>query len=140
MESGDSAIHPVIASLERAADRVGDLTSLVYARLFAEQPETQGLFWRDKSGQIRGEMLAKVFETILDFVGERQFAEHLIRASLVVHTEYAVPENLFGTFFGVVMRTVRQVLGETWDSDTDAAWGCLLADLDSVVAAAKVAA
>jgi len=39
-----------------------------------------------------------------------------------------------------VMRTVRQVLGETWDSDTDAAWGCLLADLDSVVAAAKVAA
>jgi len=140
MESGDSAIHPVVASLERAADRAGDLTSLVYARLFAEQPEMEGLFWRDKSGQIRGEMLAKVFETILDFVGERQFAEHLIRASLVVHAEYAVPENLFGTFFGVVMRTVREVLGDTWDSDTDAAWGRLLADLDSVVAAAKLAA
>jgi len=140
MVSGHSAIHPVVASLELAAELGGDLTPLVYARLFAEQPETEGLFWRDKSDQIRGEMLAKVFETILDFVGERQFAEHLIRASLVVHTEYGVAEDVFPTFFGVVMRTARQVLGEAWDSDIDAAWGRMLTDLDRVVAAAKLAA
>jgi len=139
MGPGDST-NPVVASLELAAERAGDLTALVYARLFAEQPETEALFWRDTTGQIRGEMLAKVFETILDFVGDRQFAEHLIQTSLVVHTEYAVPDGVFGTFFGIVMRTVREVLGEAWNSDIDAAWAVLLTDLDRVVAAAKVAA
>jgi hemoglobin-like flavoprotein len=140
MESRDRDIHPVVASLELAAERASDLTPLVYARLFAEQPETEVLFWRDKNGQIRGEMLAKVFETILDFVGERQFAEHLIQTSLVVHTEYGVAEDVFPTFFGVVMRTVREVLGTNWSSDIDAAWRALLADLDRVVASAKLAA
>ncbi|MDT9694089.1 hypothetical protein Q5762_38330, partial [Streptomyces sp. P9(2023)] len=72
------------ASLEEAAERAGDLTPLVYARLFAEQPQMEALFWRDRTGQIRGEMLARVFEAILDFVGERLYAEHLIQTSVVV--------------------------------------------------------
>ena len=67
MASGDSAL--VVASLELAAERAGDLTPLVYTRLFAEQPQMEALFWRDKTGQIKGEMLARVFEAILDFVG-----------------------------------------------------------------------
>jgi hemoglobin-like flavoprotein len=127
-------------SLECAGESAGDLTPLVYARLFAEQPEMEPLFWRDKNGQIRGEMLAKVFETILDFVSEQQFAPHLIQTSMIVHTEYAVPENVFATFFGVLMRTLREVLGEAWTPEIDTAWRRMLADLDRVVASARVAA
>lgn len=128
---------PIERSLELAAEKAGDLTPLVYARLFAEQPDMEALFWRDKSGQIRGEMLAKVFETILDFIGPQHFAVHLIQTSLTVHTEYTVPENIFGTFFGVVMRTVRDVLGDGWTADMEAAWQRLLADLDVCVRQAR---
>jgi hemoglobin-like flavoprotein len=108
-------------SLELAAERCTDLTPLVYARLFAAEPQMEALFWRDTSGKIKGEMLARVFEAILDFVAERQYADHLIEASVLVHTEYDVPPTVFGTFFGVVAATLRDVLGTDWTDGTDAA-------------------
>jgi len=134
MESGDST-NGVVASLELAAERAGDLTPLVYERLFAEQPEMEALFWRDKTGQIKGEMLARVFEAILDFVGERLYAEHLIQTSVVIHTEYGVPPDIFRTFFGVVGATVCEVLDEQWTPQMSAAWDSLLSDLDAYVRA-----
>jgi hemoglobin-like flavoprotein len=127
-------------SLELAAERCADLTPLVYARLFAGHPEMAALFWRDASGKIKGEMLARVFEAILDFIAERQYADHLIRASVLVHTEYDVPPHAFGTFFGVVAATVRDVLGADWTAQMDAAWRQVLADLDTCVGAAKLPA
>lgn len=135
MESGANATNLVVTSLELAAESAGDLTPLVYARLFHEQPQMEALFWRDRTGQIRGEMLARVFEAILDFVGERLYAEHLIRTSVVIHTEYGVPPDIFRTFFGVVAATVRDVLGEQWTPQIGAAWDRLLCDLDAYVQA-----
>ena len=73
----------IVESLELAAERCEDLTPLVYARLFREQPEMEALFWRDSNGQIKGEMLARVIEAILDFVGERLYASRLIQCEVV---------------------------------------------------------
>jgi len=44
----------VEASLGAAAARAGDLTPLVYDRLFAAFPATRAEFWRDTRGAIRG--------------------------------------------------------------------------------------
>ena len=46
-----------------------------------------------------GEMLAKVFEAILDFIGERRYAARLIQCEVVTHEGYDVPREIFGTFF-----------------------------------------
>ena len=123
----------VIESLELAAERCADLTGPVYARLFAEQPQMEALFWRDTSGAIKGEMLARVIEAILDFVGDRAYAHHLIQCEVVTHAGYDVPNDVFATFFGVVAATLREVLGEAWSPDIDVAWSQLLADLDYYV-------
>jgi hemoglobin-like flavoprotein len=120
-------------SLELAAERTGDLTPLVYERLFCEQPEMQALFWRDTNGAIKGEMLTRVFEAILDFIGERLYAHHLIQCEVVTHAGYDVPPNVFCTFFPVVAASLRQVLGDDWSPDIDAAWTQLLAELDFYV-------
>jgi hemoglobin-like flavoprotein len=125
------------ASLEHAAERAGDLTPLVYARLFAERPDVEPLFWRDKNGSIRGEMLAKVFEIVLDFVGERRFAQHLVRTSALIHTEYDVPDDLFRTFFTTVAATVRDVTGDAWTPATASAWERMLEELDDCVSGAN---
>src|SRR6185437_8245905 len=63
------------ASIELAAERGGDLTPQVYQRLFREQPEMEPLFWRDRNGTIKGEMLARVFEALFDFIGDRRYAD-----------------------------------------------------------------
>ena len=123
----------VTLSFELAAERCADLTPLVYARLFAQQPEMEIQFWRDTNGAIRGEMLARVIEAILDFVDERAYADHLIQCEVVTHAGYDVPPEVFATFFGVVAETMREVLGDVWSDEIDAAWKSLLADLDFYV-------
>lgn len=122
------------ASLQLAAERGGDLAGAVYARLFARQPQMQALFWRDANGAIKGEMLAKVFEAILDFIGPRSYAHNLIETEVVTHEGYDVPRAVFATFFGVVREVVAETCGAGWTGAMDAAWTRMLADLDHFVA------
>ena len=118
-------------SLALAAERGGDLTPLVYARLFAAQPQLERLFWRDRDGKIKGEMLAHALGAILDFVGERHYADHLIASSAQIHTEYDVPPDVFRTFFPVVAATIAELLGAAWTAETAAAWARLLVQIDA---------
>jgi len=123
----------ITQSFELAAERCDDLTPLVYERLFREQPQMQPHFWRDTNGLIKGEMLARVIEAILDFIDERKYAHHLIQCEVMTHAGYDVPPEVFATFFGVVAATLRELLGEAWTAPVDAAWTELLADLDFYV-------
>jgi hemoglobin-like flavoprotein len=123
----------IIESLELAAERCEDLTPFVYQRLFREHPEMEPHFWRDKNGAIKGEMLARVIEAILDFIGDRAYAHRLIQCEVVTHAGYDVPPDVFATFFGTVCDTLEEIVGEAWRPDIDAAWRELLADLDYYV-------
>ncbi len=124
----------VEASLELAAERGGDLAPRVYARLFERQPDMLALFWRDSNHSIKGEMLAKVFEAILDFIGPRTYAHHLIETEVITHEGYDVPRNVFATFFGIVAEVVRETCAGDWTPAMDGAWKRTLADLDHYVA------
>ena len=115
------------ASLELAAERCEDLTPLVYERLFREHPEMEALFWRDTNHAVKGEMLSRVFEAILDFVGERKYA------STMTHEGYDVPPDVFRMFFATVAATLKALLAKDWTADMDQAWVKLLADLDYYV-------
>jgi hemoglobin-like flavoprotein len=120
-------------SLEIAGERAGDLTPTVYARLFERQPEMKALFFRDTSGIIQGEMLMRVFEAILDFIGSRRYADHLIQTEVVTHAGYDVPPNVFATFFGLVAEVVEEACGPAWTPAMADAWRRTLVDLDEYV-------
>jgi hemoglobin-like flavoprotein len=134
MRTDPADAQAIEQSLEVAGERAGDLTPLVYAVLFDRQPEMQVLFWRDTNGAIKGEMLMRVFEAILDFIGERKYADHLITTEVVTHAGYDVPPAVFATFFGVVAEVVEQACGPDWSPAMAAAWRRILADLDAYVA------
>lgn len=121
------------ASLELLAERRDDPTPRVYARLFEAHPQMEPHFWRDTNGAIRGEMLARTFEAILDFVGERRYADHMIGTEMVTHEGYEVPREVFATFFAVVRDTVRDVLGPDWTPGFADAWDDLLAEIGRFV-------
>jgi hemoglobin-like flavoprotein len=121
-------------SLELAAERQGDLTPGVYAVLFQRQPDMETLFSRDEKNLIKGEMLMRVFEAILDFVGERRYADHLVRAEVITHEGYEVPREVFATFFGVVEEVVREACGSEWTEEMTTAWRRLLEDVSHFVA------
>ena len=115
------------------SERCPDLTPLVYARLFAEHPGMEALFWRDTSDAIKGEMLAKVFEIILDFIGDNLYAAHMIQCEVITHSGYDVPPDIFRIFFNIVAATIREQLGGAWSAEFAMAWTKLLADLDYFV-------
>ena len=125
--------NPIATSLELVSRRCPDLTPFVYARLFAEHPEMKALFWRDTTNAIKGEMLAKVFEIILDFVGDNLFASNMIQCEVVTHSGYDVPPDVFGVFFSIVRKTLREQLGADWTPEFEEAWSELLAELDFFV-------
>lgn len=118
------------ASLELLAERCEDPTPLVYERLFELQPHMKPYFWRDTNGAIKGEMLSRTFAAILDFVGERRYADHMIGTEMVTHEGYDVPREVFITFFTVIRDTVRTVLAEAWTPQIAEAWTAMLADVD----------
>lgn len=124
----------VALSLERAAERAGDLTAAVYARLFAVHPETEALFVLDRDGQVRGAMLAHVFETIFDFIGERRYAHRFVGAEIVTHNGYGVAPDAFAAFFPLLRDEVRAACGSDWTLGMDGAWERLLAGLSRYVA------
>ena len=121
-------------SLALVAERHGDPGPQIYARLFAAFPETEALFVRDTTGAIRGEMLAVTFQCLLDVTGSGAYAANLIRAERVNHEGVGVPPAAFAQFFPIVMETCRDLLGEAWTPQMDAAWADLLVELDAVIA------
>lgn len=121
MATSDAAL--VTRSFEIAAERCADLTPLVYARLFADHPDMERLFWRDReSHAVRGEMLARVIEAVLDFVGERAYSRALIQCEVITHEGYDVPRDVFVTFFATLAATLRGLLGDAWSGEIDDAW------------------
>lgn len=120
-------------SLAEVAERHGDPTQAVYDRLFAQSPEMAELFVNDKTGAARGEMLSVVFETLLDFAGSVSYGANMIRAEIVNHENLGVPPVVFATFFGTVMETVRELLGDAWTPQIQAAWDRMLANLNEII-------
>jgi hemoglobin-like flavoprotein len=130
--------HPADAeaierSLEIAGERGGDLTPVIYGRLFERQPEMRALFWRDATDAVKGEMLMRVFEAILDFIRARRYADHLIQTEVVTHAGYDVPPEVFATFFGLVAEVVEEVCGADWTPAMAQAWRRTLVELDHFV-------
>ena len=120
-------------SFEIASGRCEDLTPLVYRRLHDEYPETRTMFRTEGSDLVKGSMLALTIDAILDFAGPRHGHFRLIECEISSHDAYGTPRDLFIAFFGIIARTLRDVLGDDWTSEIDAAWQNLTGEIEKHV-------
>lgn len=128
--------HDLIAwSLEQLAERHGDPTAAVYARLFARRPELEHLFVLDRQGLVRGAMLATVFDALLDMAGPRQYGFNLAAAERATHEAIGVPQADYLHFFTIVAEIARESVGEAWTAEVDAAWRRVLGEIETQVGA-----
>jgi hemoglobin-like flavoprotein len=131
---GEGPAAPFLRSLERVAELCPDPAPLVYARLFAASPDLEPLFVRDRSFQVRGQMLAVALETLLDLAGPRLYAAGMLQSERTNHDGLGVPSERFDSFFLIVMATFRDVLGPEWTPDIEAAWQALTAEAQALLA------
>jgi hemoglobin-like flavoprotein len=116
-------------SLERVAERHGDPAAFIYARLFAARPELERLFLMDRSGAVRGNMLAVAFDALLDVAGPNDWGLNLILAERTNHDGLNVPPTEFLFFLGVMRDCVRDLAGADWTPDAEAAWAGVLTEI-----------
>ncbi len=113
----------VVETLERVADRCGgDPTPFVFARLFAENPAAEALFVRDAAGLVRGQMMQVTIESLLDFLGSREYGANLIRIERINHEGLGVDPALFDSFYPTVHAAFRAILAEEWTDAMETAW------------------
>jgi hemoglobin-like flavoprotein len=116
-------------SLELAGERSPDITPLVYEKLFARHPEMEALFIRDRNGAVRGEMLARLIEAILDFLDGDSYATNFLKCEIVTHEGYGVPPDVFPKFIEALVTTVQELSGEAWTPVTEESWTALLREI-----------
>jgi hypothetical protein len=92
------------------------------------------MFRTQGSELVKGSMLALTIETILDFSGERRGKFRMIECEVSSHDAYGTPRELFFAFFGVIAATLRELLGDNWTAEIDAAWSDMLAEIKGIVA------
>jgi hemoglobin-like flavoprotein len=116
-------------TLERVAARVGDPMPLVFERLFAEMPEIEALFVRDKGGLVRGQMFQVTMESLLDFLGDRSYGGNLIQIERVNHQGLGVEPEMFDQFYLTVMATFKAILGDDWSAEMETVWTRVIGEL-----------
>jgi len=134
-----SKSNPIERSFEIAAERCEDNTPLVYRRMHREHPETLIMFRTEGSEPVKGSMLALTIDAILDFAGPRTGHFRLIECEISSHDAYGTPRDLFIAFFGIIARTLQEILGDDWSSEIDTAWRNLLGEIEALVAQAAPA-
>ncbi|HWX59877.1 MAG TPA: globin [Bradyrhizobium sp.] len=125
--------NPIQRSFELAAEHCEDLTPLVYRRLFRAHPETEPMFARDTGGHIKGSMLAFAIDAILDLAGSRRGTFRMIACEVESHDAYGTSRELFFAFFGVIVETLRELLGTDWSTEYDEAWRTLVNEIEAVI-------
>jgi hemoglobin-like flavoprotein len=125
--SDDNAV--ITETLERVAELVGDPTPVVFERLFAEIPEVEALFVRDKGGLVRGQMFQVTMESLLDFVGDRSYGANLIQIERINHQGLGVEPEMFDRFYLTVMATFKDVLGADWTREMETVWTRVVGEL-----------
>jgi hemoglobin-like flavoprotein len=124
--------RPLAWSLERVSETHGDPAAAIYARFFEQNPSLGPLFVLDHTGAIRGNMLAHVFNALMDMEGPREYGLQFFRAERVTHDGgLGVTPADYQSFLVVVRDTVRDMLGPEWTPAVEAAWREALAEIEA---------
>lgn len=112
----------IVDSLERAGQLCEDLTPRVYARLFAEHPELAAMFRQEAHDNVKGEMLARALEAILDCATDDVYGANLVEGEAANHEGYCVSREVFVRFFAAIAGSLRDLLGAQWTPAMEQAW------------------
>ena len=127
------------ASLELAVSRIGDPQPAIYARLFALHPAMEAEFWRDKSGRIRGEMLARSFEMVLDLAEPHApdggWGGAFLGTEAITHDAYGIERTVFADFLPIVAAVICECGGDGFTPAMAAAWDLVLERAAATLAA-----
>ena len=110
----------VIDSLERCAERSGDIVPAVMARFFEADPAARQLM-EHTDQPMQGRMLEAALDLLMsdDLLEAGGYLEWEVNNHVAA---YAVEAPMYDSFFASLCAVVRESLAEEWNEHLDAAW------------------
>jgi len=115
-----------LASLEAVAEKCEDIVPPVYAELFKRYPEMEALFVLDVDDGVKGHMLNETLSMAEGLLTEDGVGVHFIAAERMNHSGNGVDDATFDGYYPVLRDVVRELAGEAWTDDMDAAWATVI--------------
>jgi hemoglobin-like flavoprotein len=124
-------------SLERAAQRLEDLSPMVYQRFFLSHPEAEALFGPDDANLIKGNMLNGILHAVM----AQAEGQELDRAYYwaMDHVSYGVSLPMFQVMFEAIVGVLGDCLQSEWTDAMASAWQRQFEELMVQIRAAFVA-
>ena len=117
-------------TLELYAARCGDPYDAAFAKLYAANPDYEGLFFLDTDEGLRRNMMQTTLEMIATYCDNPRSAENLVIGTRLVHLTYEISDD-FDLFFAITRDVMAKGLGDAFTSAHAAAWETMLKDLEA---------
>ena len=119
-DSHEEMTDPVLASLELAAEKSGDITPEIYQRYFAGCPGSRDLM-SHIDDLVRGKMMEEVFRLIM--VQDYEEESHYLNFEVKNHKyAYSVESHMYTSLLNAVHQTVKDSVAEDWSAMMEDAW------------------
>ncbi|KAF0182075.1 MAG: globin [Hyphomonadaceae bacterium] len=112
----------VAESLDWLSERDIDPAARIYAQVFAAHPEMERLFFSDRDGAIKANMIYRAFETVLDIDATNSYGTNFVGCEVVNHQNLGVAAAAFVSFYSIMRDVVRAELGDAWTPAMEEAW------------------
>lgn len=125
---------PVTASLEIVAERQGDVTRPIIACYHADCPASAVLM-----DHMDEHMLGRMVDQVLLLLmpdGDDEL-DNYIAFETGNHDGYGVQPEMYDNLFNAVLKTIRDIVGDQWTSEIDAAWRARIEHLGAKIKAAS---
>ena len=124
----------VYSTLERAAERAGDIAPELYRRWYARCPESQAVM-AHVDEHMQGRMLAEVLRLLLTpLLDEERSYLHFETKS---HSAYGVLPEMYAPLLTALRDSVRDAIPSEWTAECELAWQRRLDELLTEIAAAS---
>ena len=121
---------PLLASLELAAEKAGDIAPAVYARYFERCPDSR-MIMQHTDEHMRGRMLDEVFRLLMSG-GVEQEREYLAFET-TNHRAYGAAPHMYRNVLLAVRDVVQAALGSEFSAEMADAWTRRVDDLVAVI-------
>lgn len=120
----------LLASLELAAEKAGDIAPAIYDRYFERCPDSRAIM-QHTDEYMRGRMLEEVYRILMSesVSGEQEY----LVFETTNHRAYGAAPHMYQNVLLSVRDVVERVLGDEFTADMDAAWNARVEGLLSII-------
>ena len=119
----------IIDTLTHYAAHCGDPYEAAFQKLYADNPDYEGLFFLDTDEGLRRNMMKTTLEIMTTYCDNAYAAINQVTGARLVHLTYEINDD-FDLFFQITRDVIAEGCADIWSDAHAKAWNAMLADFE----------